>query len=62
MGVEIGRSGSVTNAEVLSADPAGVFDESVLRAVRRWRYRAAADAAAPGCERTQVKLRFELPR
>jgi protein TonB len=60
--VEVGidRSGSVSSAEVLQAEPAGYFEESVLRAVRRWRYRVSGDAAT-SCERAQVRLRFELP-
>ena len=59
--VAIDRSGSVSGAEVLQARPAGVFDDAVLRAVRRWRYRVAGDGDA-GCDRAQVRLRFELPR
>jgi protein TonB len=57
----IDRSGAVQNAEVLTAEPAGVFDDAVLRAVRRWRYRVSGDGDA-GCDRAQVRLRFELAR
>lgn len=53
--VSIDRSGSVWHADVLHADPAGVFERAALRAVRRWRY------AESSCERSQVRLRFELP-
>jgi periplasmic protein TonB len=61
--VSIDRTGSVRDAEVLDAQPAGVFDDAVLRAVRRWRYRVPAGADDDtGCERAQVMLRFELPR
>ena len=59
--VAIDHSGSVSAAQVVSAEPAGVFDDAVLRAVRRWRYRVAGDGDA-GCDRAQVRLRFELPR
>jgi protein TonB len=48
-------TGAVSDASVLQSEPVGVFDTAALRAVRRWRYPAA------GCERTQVRLRFELP-
>lgn len=58
--VAIDRAGTVSHAEVLQADPAGVFDDAVLRAVRRWRYRVSGDPSE-GCARTQVRLRFERP-
>ncbi len=48
-------TGAVSDASVLQSEPAGVFDAAALRAVRRWRYPVS------GCERTQVRLRFELP-
>lgn len=59
--VAIDRSGSVSKASVLQAEPAGVFDDAVLRAVRRWRYKVSGDAAEASCDRAQVRLRFELP-
>lgn len=60
--VSIDRSGSVRSAAVLHAEPAGVFEQAALRAVRRWRYDTFDDSLPESCERTQVRLRFELPR
>lgn len=35
----ITAAGRVSTAEVVSAEPAGVFDEAALKAVRGWRFR-----------------------
>jgi protein TonB len=59
--VAIDRSGSVSKTSVVQAEPAGVFDDAVLRAVRRWRYKVSGDDAEASCDRAQVRLRFELP-
>jgi protein TonB len=59
--VAIDPTGSVSGATVLQSSPAGVFDDAVLRAVRRWRYRVSGASDEAGCDRTQVRLRFELP-
>lgn len=34
----IGRDGQVDQAEVLAAEPPGVFERAALRAVAKWRY------------------------
>ena len=36
---DIDRSGAVANAEVLAAEPAGVFEQAALDFVRSWRFR-----------------------
>ena len=36
-------AGEVTDVEVVDADPAGVFDRSVLRAMEGWRYAPASE-------------------
>ena len=59
--VAIDRTGSVSGATVLQSSPAGVFDDAVLRAVRRWRYRVSGTSDDAGCDHAQVRLRFELP-
>jgi TonB family protein len=56
--IAIDPTGRVHNASVLEAEPAGVFDASALRAVRRWRYPASSAGAT--CQRTQVRMRFAL--
>ena len=36
--ITVGTDGSVTNARVVRATPARVFDREALNAVRRWRF------------------------
>lgn len=43
--------GTVANVEVVEANPEGVFDRAVLRALESWRY-APSDASTDGIERT----------
>lgn len=50
-------TGRVTDARVLSAQPAGTFDEAALDAVGRWRY-----APVPAPQDANVRLRFQLDR
>jgi TonB family protein len=37
--LSVDLAGSVTDAEVLVAEPAGVFEESVLTAVRQYKFK-----------------------
>jgi protein TonB len=53
----VDATGRVTGARVLSAQPAGTFDDAALAAVRRWRY---APPSAP--QDANVRLRFRLDR
>lgn len=53
----VDATGRVAGARVLSAQPAGTFDEAALAAVRRWRY---APPSAP--QDANVRLRFRLDR
>jgi protein TonB len=53
----VDATGRVTGARVLSAQPAGTFDEAALVAVRRWRY-----APPPAPQDANVRLRFRLDR
>jgi len=36
---DVSAEGRVANAQVVSAEPAGVFEEAALKAVRGWRFR-----------------------
>lgn len=40
VGYDVTRDGRVTNARVLRAEPAGVFDDAALSAVRSWVFNA----------------------
>jgi protein TonB len=57
----IGPAGTVENPKVIGATPRGIFEQSALRAVRRWRYNPKIEdgvaVARPGI---RVRLRFEL--
>jgi protein TonB len=57
----IGPAGTVVDPKVIGANPRGVFEQSALRAVRRWRYNPKVESgvavARPGI---RVRLRFEL--
>jgi len=52
----ITRSGAVTNVGVISSQPRGVFDQSALDAVRRWRYKPQP-GDRPGMK---TRIRFVL--
>jgi len=59
----IGPAGTVENPKVIGANPAGVFERSALRAVRRWRYNPKIeDGVAVKRHGVRVRLRFELER
>ena len=44
----VDRHGEVHNLEVLSAKPSGIFEESVLKTVNRWRLRAGGQGRRGG--------------
>ena len=57
----IGRAGTVQDPKVVRAEPRGVFEQSALRAVRRWRYNPkVVDGVAVERQGVGVRLRFEL--
>ncbi|MBI3180336.1 MAG: energy transducer TonB [Deltaproteobacteria bacterium] len=54
-------SGAVSDPEVISADPPGVFDGAALQAVRKWRYKPRVEEGQPvATSGVQVKLTFKL--
>jgi protein TonB len=59
----VDKVGRVTDARVVSARPANVFDKAAITAVRKWKYNPRIEGGAaverPGLETT---LRFTLPR
>lgn len=54
----VGTDGSVSDAAVIGAQPAGVFEKAALDAVRRWRYQPVVRDGQPASESTRVRLRF----
>ena len=58
----IGPAGTVESPKVIGANPPSVFEQSALRAVRRWRYNAKmVDGVAVARHGVQVRIRFKLP-
>lgn len=56
-------AGQVEDARVLSSQPPGVFEDSALRALRRWRYRPRYEQGRPVPTRGQlVRMRFQPDR
>jgi len=59
----IGPAGNVQDPFVLGANPSQVFDQSALRAVRRWRYNPKLEnGKAVARKGVRVRLRFELEK
>jgi protein TonB len=57
----ISPAGTVKNPRVIHAQPASVFDQAALSAVRRWRYNPRIEeGVAVAREGVQVRMRFEL--
>ncbi len=57
----ISPAGTVQDARVLRSNPPAIFDQSALRAVRRWRYNPKIeDGVAVSRQGIKVRLRFEL--
>jgi TonB family protein len=52
--------GSVADAAVVRASPAGVFDKSAIAAVRKWRYAPYEQDGQVPQKRTKVQIRFQL--
>lgn len=53
---DVAADGSVSDVEVVAAEPEGVFDTAALEAVRRWRYRPLTEPV----ENVGSTLRFKL--
>jgi TonB family protein len=51
--------GTVEEAEVRNASPAGVFDESALKAIAQWRFEPVERDGQKVSQRAIVRLRFE---
>ena len=54
------ETGSVVDAEVLSAEPSGVFNRAALRAVSRFKYQPQFVNGRPVRVKTYTKLTFQM--
>ncbi len=52
--------GKVRDAQVIDADPKGVFNNAALRSVRQWRFSPGEKDGQPVNTRVQIKIRFRL--
>jgi protein TonB len=56
----VAADGSTRDAVVTASSPAGLFEKSVLDAVRDWRYEPRVVAGRPVDQRVELRVRFEL--
>ena len=52
--------GTVSEVRILRAQPQGIFEQSVERAVRRWRFNPATEKGVPVSRTQRLRHRFEL--
>ena len=52
--------GALNEVTVVGAQPAGVFEQSALDAVRHWRYQPMVKDGAPVAQRARVRVRFAV--
>jgi protein TonB len=56
----VDEQGNVADISILEANPVGVFEESVLRCVRRWRFRPGTVAGQPVKAQVETTVKFAL--
>ena len=56
----VDESGEVHDPAVTSSDPSGIFEQSVLDAVRRWRFEPARHRGKPVAVVVTVPVRFDI--
>jgi len=56
----IGTDGTVSDASVVGAQPAGVFEQAALDAVRHWRYQPVQHDGTAARQRARVRVRFAV--
>jgi len=56
----VNTDGSVGEAAIVGAQPVGIFEQSALEAVRRWRYQPVLHDGAPVTQRARVRVRFAV--
>ncbi|RMF95398.1 MAG: energy transducer TonB [Gammaproteobacteria bacterium] len=55
----VNASGEVEDLRLIGSEPAGVFDEAALKAVRRWRFKPHRVDGEAVAAYSQVRLRFK---
>jgi protein TonB len=56
----VGADGRVADAEVVTAEPRGVFDDAARNALLSWRFRPGTREGVPVRVRMQIRIRFDL--
>jgi len=56
----VNADGTVSEAAIVGAQPVGIFEQSALEAVRRWRYQPVMHDGAPVTQHARVRLRFAV--
>jgi protein TonB len=54
------RDGTLADVTVIAAEPAGVFEQSALDAVRRWRYQPIMRDGQATEQRARIRVRFAV--
>lgn len=57
---EVETTGHINNIRILEADPAGVFEKSVMACVKRWRFNPGTVEGIPVRAGMETTVRFEL--
>lgn len=58
--VDVGADGSVVAAKIEKSDPAGVFDDTVMAAVQKWKFEPAIENGKPVAGRVRVPVDFRV--
>lgn len=60
MAVTINPDGTVSDAEVLEADPPRLFDQAAISAIKRWKFRPKIVDGTPRAQRAKQTIEFKL--
>ncbi|ACR11587.1 energy transducer TonB [Teredinibacter turnerae] len=62
MAVTINPDGTVSDAEVLEAEPPRLFDQAAIAAIKRWKFRPKIVDGMPKAQRAKQTIEFKLSR